>query len=321
MAKNTKSTELKAAIEARLKALSELTDEARIGEEMRSDRFGRLYLQFLGRFHRYSFNNTLLILMNSPDATLVAGYRKWQSMGFQVRKGEKGIPILAPQTYDKSKKESAVATSGELVVEAESESDGEQTGTGLWFRTVYVFDVSQVGIPCPHSQCKALAPHDATHCPDCGSELTVSLPQPPEWINEGEDGAGLAARLQRYAQSVGIEVTEGDLPGTRRGESHIGKVVLREGLSPLGRASILAHEIAHELLHTEKDRQTLSRTVKETEAEATAYVVCAHFGYEITSPNYIAMWSGDSALLQQRMNRIANVARQIIEAITEGGVS
>ncbi|MCP4680390.1 MAG: ImmA/IrrE family metallo-endopeptidase, partial [Deltaproteobacteria bacterium] len=124
-----------------------------------------------------------------------------------------------------------------------------------------------------------------------------------------------------YAQCQGIEVVESDLPGTRQGESHIGKVVLREGLSPLGRASILAHEIAHELLHTEKDRQTLSQMVKETEAEATAYAVCAHFGYEITSPNYIAMWSGDSALLQQRMNRISQAAKQIIEAITQGGVS
>ncbi|MCP4539208.1 MAG: ImmA/IrrE family metallo-endopeptidase, partial [Chloroflexi bacterium] len=298
-----KSTELKAAIKARLQALSALTDEARISEEMQS------YLQFLGRFHQYSFNNTLLILMSNPDATLVAGYRKWQSMGFQVQKGEKGIPILAPQTYAKSK-ESTAATSGELVVEVESESasDKGQTKTGTWFRTVHVFDVSQVGIPCP--QCKALASHDATHCPECGTKLDASLPQAPQWINEGADGAGLAARLQSYAQCQGIEVVESDLPGTRQGESHIGKVVLRTGLSPLGRASILAHEIAHELLHTKQDRKTLSKAVKETEAEATAYAVCAHFGYEITSPNYIAMWSGDSALLQQRMNRISQAAKQ-----------
>ncbi|MCP4590085.1 MAG: ImmA/IrrE family metallo-endopeptidase, partial [bacterium] len=123
-------------------------------------------------------------------------------------------------------------------------------------------------------------------------------------------------------------VTEGDLPGTRQGESHIGKVVLRTGLSPLGRASILAHEIAHELLHTKQDRETLSKAIKETEAEATAYAVCAHFGYETNAPNYIAMWSGDSGLLLQRMNRIANATRRIVEAIeameestTEGGVS
>ena len=312
MAKKKKSTELKEAIEARLEALSALTDEARISEEMQT------YLQFLGRFHRYSFNNAMLILMSNPDATLVAGYRKWQGVGFQVRKGEKGIPILAPICHGNSKKDTADATKEMVIeVESESESDKGQTRTGLWFRTVYVFDVSQVGIPCP--QCKTLAAHDATQCPECGSELDVSLPQPPEWINEGEDGVGLAVRLQSYAQSLGIEVSESDLPGTRQGESHIGKVVLREGLSPLGRASILAHEIAHELLHTEKDRQMLSRTIKETEAEATAYAVCAHFGHEITSPNYIAMWSGDSSLLQQRMNRISKAAKQIIEAITEGG--
>ncbi|MEE8391464.1 MAG: ArdC-like ssDNA-binding domain-containing protein [Anaerolineae bacterium] len=320
--KKTKSQELRAAIKARLKALSALTDEARIGEEMQS------YMQFLGRFHRYSFRNTLLILMGNPDATLVAGYRKWQGMGFQVRKGEKGIPILAPQTvHGKSKQATAAAGAGDLVVEVESEAGDTQAKTGLWFRTVYVFDASQVGIPCP--QCKeqgrkTLAPHDATRCPDCGAKLDVSLPQPPEWINQGEDGAGLAARLQSYAQSLGIEVTESDLPGTRQGESHIGKVVLRTELSPLGRASILAHEIAHELLHTKQDRKTLSKAVKETEAEATAYAVCAHFGYETNAPNYIAMWSGDSGLLLQRMNRIAKATRQIVESLekstTEGGV-
>ncbi len=333
--KASKSAELQATIKARLQALATLTDTARIGEEMQA------YLKFQGQFHRYSFRNTLLILMSNFDATLVAGYRKWQQMGFQVCKGEKGIPILAPQTYrGKAKKETA-ANTNDLVIGVESEAGKRQTRTGgIWFKTVYVFDVSQVGIPCYACQetntvvvsvtdaetgevyekeedrrlPPVLAPHDAIHCPDCGAELDVSLPQSPEWITEGEDGAGLAARLETYAQSVGIEVTEDDLHSAA-GQSRIGKVVLDTGLSPLGRVRVLAHEIAHELLHTREDRKTLSKAVKETEADATAYAVCAHFGYEIPAPNYIAMWSDDSGLLLQRMDRIANATRRIIEAI------
>lgn len=290
-----KGARLKAQIETHLEELVRLTDEARISEEMQR------YLQFVALFHSYSFGNIILILSQQPGATLVAGYRKWQKMAFQVRRGETGIGILAPQSYRR---------------EAENPETGErEVETGLWFRTVYVFDVSQVGIPC--LACGAMASHDATHCGECGAELDTTLPQPPQWTNEGEEGEGLTTRLRAYAQSLGIEVAERQLPGKRQGASEIGKVVLREGLSSLAQAATLAHEIAHEILHPEWERLGgLPKAVRETEAEAVAFTVCAHYGLTtVNAPNYVALWDREGKILSARLERIAGAARQIIEGL------
>jgi len=163
-----------------------------------------------------------------------------QWLRFQARfhkyspyKGEKGIKILVPRPYRK---------------EIEDPETGEvEIKEGIYFTVGYVFDVSQTeGDP---------------------------LPGPPAWVVEGEAGAELARRLEVYATSLGIEVAEDDLPGTAQGVSEGGKIVIRRGKSPLGRASTLAHEIAHELMH-QRDQAclTLPRRVREVEAEAVAFV-------------------------------------------------
>jgi antirestriction protein ArdC len=299
--KPSKAAALQAQIRTHLEQLARLTDKARIAEEM------QLYLESAARFHRYSLHNVLVIQAQCPHATWVAGYRKWQQMGFQVQRGEKGIGILAPQPYRRE----VEGSDGSPI--PDPGTGKPRVETGVWFRTVYVFDATQVGIPC--LSCGAMASHDAARCGECGAGLDASLPRPPRWTTEGEAGEGLAVRLESYAQSLGIEVVEGELPGERQGESHRGKIVLREGLSPLGRASVLAHEVAHEVMHAAHERLVLPRAVRETEAEGVAYVVCAHFGYRTNAPNYVALWSDDSGLLQQRMARIADTARQIVEAV------
>jgi hypothetical protein len=299
--KKSKAAALRAEIAARLETLAALTDQARIGEEMQA------YLQFIGRFHRYSFHNVMLILSQRPDATLVAGYRKWQDMGFQVRRGEKGIGILAPMPYRKEVK----GTEGHPVLDPVTGKP--KTEQGLWFKAVHVFDVGQVGIPC--TICGVLSATDATHCEECGVELDAALPHPPQWTTDGDRGEGLAARLMAHARSLDVEVVEEDMPGERRGTSSGGRIALREGLSPLARAHILAHEIAHEVLHGAHDRLELPRAVREAEAEGVAYAVCAHFDLETNAPNYITLWSGTGKLIQERMERIASSAHGIIEAV------
>lgn len=141
------------------------------------------------------------------------------------------------------------------------------------------------------------------------------LPAEPRWTNEGEEGEELAGRLDRYAGSLGISVSSGATPGRVESVSSGGSIVLREGLTPLGRASTLGHEIAHEIMHPPELRVQDRRQINEVEAEATTYVVCRHLGYDINSPNYLALWSADSKQLRERMDRVSQTARQIIEQI------
>jgi antirestriction protein ArdC len=294
--KKSKAAQLKDEIAANLEKLTRLTDQARIGEEMKR------YLAFAARFHRYSFGNVMLILAQCPHARLVAGYRAWRRMGFQVRRGKKGIGILAPVPYRRRK-------------EAEDPDDEEDGGTGLYFKPVHVFDVSQVGIVCLHCD-RHLSAATATHCENCGAELEVSLPGPPQWTDEGREGEGLAARLEAHARSLGIEVVEQELAGKKQGSSELGRVVLSKGLSPLGRAGTLAHELAHEVMHSEEERMgTIPRAVREVEAEAVAYVVCAHFGLSSNAPNYVALWDRDGGILRQRLERVGHAAARIIAAV------
>jgi hypothetical protein len=270
----TRGQRLRKLIRERLERLARLTDEAAAGEEMKR------WFAFVSRFHKYSFCNRYLILTQCPDATYVAGYKAWQRMGRQVRRGEKGIAIFVPRTW---RREVEDARSGEIREER-----------GLYFRIGHVFDVSQTeGDP---------------------------LPEPPQWINRGDQGAELAERLAHYARGMGIEVAEAELPGQSQGESHGGRVVLNQDATPLGKAATLAHEVAHELMHGPEHRVPGRRRLNELEAEACAYVVCQHFGYETQAPNYLALWRGNRDDLLACMERVSGAGQQIIAALEGQGV-
>jgi antirestriction protein ArdC len=299
--KPSRAATLKKTLTVHLEQLAGLTTEARIAEEMQH------YLSFTARFHRYSFNNVLAIRAQRPAARLVAGYRKWQELGFQVLRGEKGIGILAPMPYRRKVQDA----DGRPVLDESGEPRVER---GVWFKVVNVFDVSQVGIPC--TVCGVMNANDAAECQECGYELDVTLPQPPEWITEGEDGAGLATGLETYAQSLGVEVAEGELPGEAQGNSSIGRVTLREGQSPLGRAATLVHELAHETMHDLWARLELPAAVREVEAEAVAYVVLSHYGFEHPGAvDYVALHDRDGSILTARFDRIAATASELIEGL------
>ncbi len=255
------------------KALDALVQAVERGESKQL----KAYLGMLGRFHRYSVGNVLLIAMQRPGATRVAGFRAWQKLGRQVKEGEKGIRIFAPIVWRKKK---------------DDEQEGrkaDETGELVRFRSVCVFDVAQTdGKPLP--------------------EFAQARGEPGEYTG----------RLMQFAAEQGIEVEFSEALVSAHGMSAGGRIVVRKGLSPAEEFSVLAHELAHELLHRDEDEQ-LSRTVRETEAEALAFVLCQAIGLEAVNAaaDYIQLYLGSKETLLESLQRIRETAAEIIGAITK----
>ncbi len=230
-------------------------------------------LSFYSQFHDYSHNNKLLILLQFPDATRVAGYRQWQKLGRQVKKGERGIRILAPFTYLKKKKERDEET-GQII---------EKKTRGIYFRPVAVFDISQTeGEAVP--------------------ELDVSL----------EDNfSQLLTPLKGFCREQGIEVKFTRLKKRIHGLSRGGEIAINNRYNSTEQAVTLVHELAHELLHAKKECRKLSREVREMEAEAVAFVVMHHYQRQIKSERYLALYK-KSYDLKKSLSRISRVAGDII---------
>lgn len=250
-------------------------------EQGRSETLVR-YLDTMSRFHRYSFGNCLLIALQNPCATLVAGFHKWKELGRSVKKGEHGIAILAPLVSRKK-------------VEAEeSEEDKDHARRVLrGFRVVHVFDVSQ-------TEGKELADF-ATITGDPGERL---------------------ARLEQVVRDHGIELRYEEIPGGALGVSEGGRIAVFPDLEVAEKFSVLAHELGHELLHRGDRRKDTTKTLRETEAEAVSYVVCRAAGLDCStrSSDYIQLYSGDQNLLLQSLELVRNVSSSIIAAL-ETGVS
>ena len=245
------------------------------------------YLKTLSKFHHYSLGNTILIAMQKPNATLVAGYTSWQK-NFQrhVKKGEKGISILAPTPYKKKVEVEKVdpATGDkakeiqEIVVPA--------------FKVVNVFDVSQTeGKELPSIGVNELT-GDVAHFDKVLESLKRSCPVPIEFeeIRNGAKGYFQAAE---------------------------NRIAVQKDMSQVQTVKTLIHEMAHQKLHS--DDPELSRNAKEVEAEAVAYTVSQHFGIETSdySFGYIAGWSKgkDLAELKDSLDRIRTAADELITDI------
>jgi antirestriction protein ArdC len=231
------------------------------------------YLKAIGRFHRYSLHNVMLIASQKPNASYVAGFRTWNELGRFVKKGERGILILAP------------------IVRRKPEEDQEESSTSIaGFRAAYVFDVSQT---------------DGKELPQIG---TVQ-----------GDPQEHAACLRSFAETQRIVVEYSDQIAPARGVSSGGKITLLPGQSPAEEFSTLAHELAHELLHRGDRRGTTSRRIRETEAEATAFVVCHAIGLETGSAaaDYIQLWNGDTHLLTESLCHVRQAASQMLTALTD----
>lgn len=260
------------------------------------------YLSVMSKFHRYSFNNSLLIALQKPDATLVAGYKAWQEHKRQVKKGEKGIRILAPQTYtvrverDVTKKDengNFIFENGKPVTEKQLVEEKR-----IRFVPVSVFDVSQTyGEPLP------------------------SLKKVEELDGVVPEREAIFNALKNVSQ---IPIEFCPIPGGTKGyySPTEQKIYINTGMSDMQTIKTGIHEVAHKILHDpEKDVLSAaeSRNKKEVQAESVAYVVSNHFGLDTSdySFGYIASWSNGKELneLKTSLNEIQKAAALIIDEI------
>jgi antirestriction protein ArdC len=260
----------KAAREALEKLIRDV--EAGISETLKG------YLKAMGRFHHYSVGNAILIGLQRPDATHVAGFRAWQGLGRHVRKGEHGIAIMAPIVYRRKARDDADK-------ERHEGPDDEVVST---FKTAYVFDISQ----------------------------TEGKPLPGFARTQGDPGSYLE-RLERLIMGRGIKLERGDLR-IAEGVSVGGTILLKASLAPAEEFSTMVHELAHEMLHQDPTNRPNDKTVREAEAEAVAYVVCQGIGLDANtaSSDYIQLYDGDKKTLMASLERIQRTAAKILEGVT-----
>ena len=236
------------------------------------------YLRTMARFHNYSFGNILQIARQRPTATHVAGFGKWKELGRFVKKGEKGIQILAPVTGYRRRKD-----------EAEQETETKPVRILIGFRAVYVFDIEQT---------------EGTDLPEFGRAIT------------GEVGGNRDRLIAFLAQqNIRLEFNEKIAPAL--GVSYGGKIALLPGQSKAEEFTTLVHETAHELLHKAERRTMTTATVRETEAEAVAFIVGQAVGLEMgtASSDYIQLYHGNVALLAESLEVIQRTSAVILAAI------
>ena len=236
------------------------------------------YLTAMSRFHNYSFGNVLEIARQMPTATRVAGFWTWKNLGRSVKSGQKGIRILAPIVgVGRKKKE-----------EAEKDITKQNTRVLLGFRNAYVFDVSQTeGVDLP--------------------ELHQVSGDPGENID----------RLAAFLKAQGIQLVYNEKIAPALGVSYGGRIALLPGQPKAEEFTTLVHETAHELLHKAERRTATTKTVRETEAEAVAFVIGKAVGLVTgsASADYIQLYHGNTSLLAESLQVIQQTAAVILAAL------
>ena len=237
------------------------------------------YLTAMGRFHNYSFGNILEIARQKPDATRVAGLYAWNQLGRKVIKGQKGIRILAPMIGTRKKKDT----------EANKDVTKQNQPVLVGFRAVYVFDVSQTE----------------------GAELPAFTERTRGQVGEFRE------QLIDFTIAQGIQLEFKDSIAPAMGMSYGGRIAILPGQEPAEEFSTLVHELAHEMLHKAERRTATTKTVRETEAEAIAFVVSQTIGLDAgrASADYIHLYHGNAALLTESLEVIQRTAALILSAI------
>ena len=285
--------------------LKEITDrlEQGITELFESERY-KEYLRVMSKFHNYSFNNTLLIAMQKPDASLVAGFSSWKNnFGRNVMKGEKGIKIIAPSPFTvKQEVEKTDPQTGKPVIGKDGKPVTEEKEIKVpAYKVVSVFDVSQT---------------EGRELPDIAvNELTGDVDRFKDFF---------AALEQAAPVPVGFEKIEGGAHGYYHLEEK--RIAIDEGMSDLQTLKTAIHEIAHAKLHDidlnapkEEQKPRVDRRTREVEAESVAYTVCQHYGLDTSeySFGYVAGWSSGKELAELRgsLETIRSTAAEMINAI------
>ena len=274
--------------------------ESGVEELFTSNRYQE-FLKTMAKFHNYSFNNTMLIAMQRPDATLVTSYKNWQSMGRQVMKGEKGITIIAPAPYKKMKEKEVLDENQRPIMGTDGKPKTEQVEVTVpHFKAVTVFDIAQTsGEPI-----QTLAP-----------ELLTAAVQ---------DFDSFMQAIQKISP---VPIRFDEIDGNANGYYHNAdkEIVIKKGLSESQTLKTAIHETVHAKLHDREIMESLGvekdRLTKEVEAESVAYCVCSSFGLDTSDYSfpYIAGWSSSREMKEMKasMDVIRKTAGEMIDQLTE----
>lgn len=288
--------------EVKKRPLEEITDQLEKGvqEIFESDKY-KTWLSTMSKFHHYSLNNTILIAIQRPDATSVAGYQAWKrNFGRQVRKGEKGIKIIAPSPYKVKTEQDKIDPYTHMKV---LDSNGDPVKEVVEverpaFRVATVFDVSQTD----------------------GKELpTLGVDELSGQVNN------FSMFFEALKQTSPVPVEFEDIKGGAKGYYHVQeqRIAIQEGMSETQTIKTAIHEITHATLHSAEKLKAegvqKSSQSKEVEAESVAYTICQHYGIDTSDYSfaYIAGWSSgkETAELKESMETIRSTASDLINHI------
>ena len=281
--------------------LHQITDKLEKGvkDVFQSDKY-KQFLNVMAKFPRYSVNNTMLIMMQRPDAQLCQSFTGWKQMGRYVKKGERGISILAPAPYKIEREQTKLDDKGRPVFDADGEPVKEKVEVTIRaFKVVKTFDLAQT---------------DGKELPTIGpNELVGSIDGYPK----------LLQALQEISPvPVSFELIDGGAKGYYNLENK--SIVIQDGMSEVQTIKTLLHEMAHQKLHdkdTVPEAKDITRNGKEVEAESVAYVVCQHYGINTSdySFSYVAGWSEgkETPELKASLDKIRQTASEFIYQIDQ----
>ena len=291
-------------IESRDKTADELhqiTDKLEKGvkDVFQRDKY-KQFLNVMAKFPRYSVNNTMLIMMQRPDAQLCQSFTGWKQMGRYVKKGEKGISILAPAPYKIEREQTKLDDKGRPVFDADGEPVKEKVEVTIRaFKVVKTFDLEQT---------------DGKELPTIG---------PNELVGNIDGYPKLLQALQEISPvPISFELIDGGAKGYYNLENK--SIVIQDGMSEVQTIKTLLHEMAHQKLHdkdTVPEAKDITRNGKEVEAESVAYVVCQHYGINTSdySFSYVAGWSEgkETPELKASLDKIRQTASEFIYQIDQ----
>lgn len=275
--------------EDKIKKLSEQLEEG-IKNLFENDKY-KNYLKIMSKFHNYSFRNSILIMMQNPEATYVAGFNKWNTLNRKVNKGETGLKIFAPAPIKKKVEQYKKDENGNYIYENGKKLKEEVEQIIPKYKITHVFDISQTsGEPLP--------------------TLTEELK------GNVKDYENFKKALEN---STSFNVSYGSIKGEAKGycTPTLKRIMIKENMSEVQTIKTLLHEMSHAELHTTKDGK--SRETKEVEAESIAFIVSNYYGVDTSdySFGYLAGWSSDKELveLKESLNTIQKTAADLIEKI------
>lgn len=292
----------KAAAEARKQEMDQMAEklEAGVKDVFQGENY-KAYLDFCAKMPRYSINNQILIMMQKPDATMCQSFTGWKEMGRFVKKGEKGIRVMAPAPYKIEREQDKLDGNGKPMLDADGEPVKEKVEVKVnAFKPVSTFDISQT---------------DGEPVPRLGVDELVGTVE------------GYETLMEAIKQASPVPISFENIESGAKGYFHVeeNRIAIQEGMSEAQTVKTALHEASHATLHNKEaqnaDNDKKTRNQKECEAESVAYVVCQHYGVDTAEYSfpYVAGWSSDKEVpeLKASLDTIRRAASDLISKIDD----